>query len=98
MKRKIDFYIANIEYEVKFSDIDDFDRFEERFFEVERCYGDIVGMGLGSVEFCPNNNPPELANELLPWIWLIYPNLHKEICKMADEGLNEMMNNYNNSR
>lgn len=40
----------------------------KNFFSVEKYYGDIVGMNVGSVEFCPNNKPPELQKEILPWL------------------------------
>ena len=97
MNKDLDYYLNNIEYKVPFSDIDDFDRFEERFYEIDRLTGDSLGMGLDFVEFCPNNDPPKLKDELLPWLWLIHPKLYKEICKIADKELNELIDDYNNN-
>ena len=79
---------------VKFKDINEFERMEERFFEVEQIFGDIVGIGLNSVEFCPNQSPPSIQREVLPWLWIIYPESKTEILEFADNDLKQIVTNY----
>ena len=84
--------------EVNFKDISEFDRMEQRFFAIEQYYGDIVGMNVDSVEFCPNRNPPELQNEILPWLWLIHPELKDQISEIADSQLRQIIREYRNHK
>ena len=70
--------------EVNFKDISEFDRMEQRFFD--------------SVEFCPNHNPPELQNEILPWLWLIHPELKDQISEIADSQLRQIIREYRNHK
>ena len=86
--------IDNIPDEVAFQEINDPDRMEERFFTIIEHYGDIVGMNEDSVEFCPNHNPPVKQTEVLPWLWLIKPELGNEIQKIADNQLKEIIAEY----
>jgi len=81
---------------VDFKNIREFERMEERFFDVEQFYGDIVGMNIDSVEFCPNNTPPEKNEEVLPWLWLIHPEWKDEILEVADSRLKEIIHDYLN--
>jgi len=82
-----------VEMEVPFSKIKSFDRMEERFFDVEKAYGDILGMNTDSVEFCPNNNPPS-NDEILPWLWVIHPEEKEEILKYANVTLKRIIKIY----
>jgi len=82
-----------IEYKVNFSMISDFERMEERFFDIEKNFGDIVGMNVNAVEFCPNNKPP-VKDEILAWLWIIHPELKDEIFKYADKTLKIMIQEY----
>lgn len=77
--------------EMPFTDIEQFEQFEERFFAIEMHFGDIVGMCLDYVEFCPNHNPPEIQAELLPWLWLIRPSMKNEIFIKADKRLRSLI-------
>ena len=79
-----------------FKDIQEFERMEERFFDLEEFYGDIVGMNVDSVEFCPNNDPPERNEEILPWLWLIHPGWKGEILEIADSKLKQIIQKYLN--
>ena len=85
--------IANIPRTVSFNDIKEFDRFEERFFDVEGRIGDIVGMLEGAVEFCPNNDPPS-QDEILAWLWVIKPEFKKDILSFANDDLREIITDY----
>jgi hypothetical protein len=95
MSKNISSYLDNIPFKITFDDIDEFERFEERFFEVIRYFGDIVGMGVGYVELCPNFKPPDYKGELLPWLWLIHPQLKEAIIGVADDRLKQLISEYN---
>jgi len=82
-----------LEYKMYFKDIKEFERMEDRFFAVERYFGDIVGMNVDYVEFCPNNEPP-LKNEIIPWLWVIHPEWKKEILNYANTDLREIIDEY----
>ncbi len=96
MKKDIYNELAEIKYEIYFQEIVEFNRFEERFFEIELYFGDILGMCEGYVEFCPNNSPADLEEELLPWLWLIRPDLSEDIILLAENKLKEIIFSYNN--
>ena len=85
-----------VEMVVPFSKIKAFERMEERFFDIEKEYGDILGMNVDSVEFCPNNNPSS-KDEILPWLWVIHPEEKEEILKYADATLKRIIKDYEES-
>ena len=66
--------------EVKFSDIVEFDNFDERISAISVLYSNTIGVCDGYVEFCPDNVPP-LIEEKISWIWAIRPDLGNEILK-----------------
>ena len=80
---------------VSWGDIKEFDRFEDRFFDVEAYFGDIVGMLDGAVEFSPNNHPPT-QDELLAWLWVIRPENKDDILSLANDDLREIIEDYGN--
>jgi hypothetical protein len=84
-----------IKRKVYFKDIKEKDRLEERFFDIEQYFGDIVGMNINSVEFCPNHEPP-LKDEILPWLWLIYPECKEELLQYANDNLKIIITEYIN--
>lgn len=69
---------------VRFSDIQRFETMEDRFFAVDRIIGDIVGMNVDSVEFCPNREPPN-RDEVLAWLWIIRPEYKAGILEVGSD-------------
>jgi hypothetical protein len=82
-----------ISREVKFKDIQEFDRMEERFFDVDPYYSNILGMNIDYVEFSTLNEPP-LKNEILAWLWVIHPEWKEEILEYADDTLKQLIKDY----
>ncbi len=72
--------IDSIPNEVKFSDIVEFDKLDERVSAIGVLYSNILGVCDGYIEFCPDNEPP-LFEEKMSWIWVIKPDLGNEILK-----------------
>lgn len=89
--------ISEIPKVVNFKDIPQFDRMEQRFFTIEQYYGDIIGMNVDSIEFCPNHKPPELQKEILPWLWVIRPELKNQLLEIADKQLQQIIGDYEGS-
>lgn len=86
--------LDNLPYEILFDDIPEFETFEDRFFLVEAVFGDILGMNVGSCEFAPNHHPPLLQTEILPWLWVIRPQLSSEILNFANKDLRKIIEEY----
>lgn len=80
---------------IAWHDIAEFDRLNKRVMAIDWLYGDIIGMGDGWVEWCPNNEPPAAA-ETLAWWWVARPDLGNEIAKEADEEFREIISDYRN--
>jgi hypothetical protein len=90
----IKYFLSNLDAlptRMPFTGIPQLDKMSERFFDIEQVYGDIVGMNVDSIEFCPNNSPPDKDDEVLPWLWLIYPHLKEEILELADDKLKDLI-------
>ena len=87
--------LEKVPNEVPFSEIQDFPRMEDRFLGVQQYFGDILGMNIDSVEFCPNHNPPLIQEEVLPWLWVIHPELQDELIKKANDDLRKIILGYN---
>ena len=68
--------------EVKWSDVADFDRLDERVSAVTCVFGSVIGVNEGYIEWCPDDIPPT-EQERLAWIWLCNPSLDSEILPRA---------------
>jgi hypothetical protein len=64
--------------QVKFNEVEDFDSFDERVSAVDILVTNTIGVSAGYVEFIPDSDPP-LKEEVYCWIWLIRPDLSKEL-------------------
>ena len=68
--------------------------FEERRSMLEPRTSNIVGVSNGGVEFCPNDDPPSLA-ESLAFLWLVRPDLSEQIlAETRDLGVREIILEY----
>lgn len=89
--------IAEYPSRVEFEEITDFNKFDDRRSCIECVTVNIIGVNDGFIEFCPNEEPPEML-ELLSWIWLFRPDLGNEIMKNAPEELNKLIEHYNSNQ
>ena len=64
--------------EVRWADLAEFDRIDERVSAVTAVFGSVMGMNDGDVEWCPDDIPPT-EQERLAWVWLCNPTLDAEI-------------------
>jgi hypothetical protein len=78
MKNTLSALQTSYSIKVKFNEVEDFDSFDERVSAVNALVANMVGISEGYVEFISDNNPP-LKEEILNWIWVIRPDLSKEM-------------------
>lgn len=63
---------------VNHSDIVDFGNFDERLSAVDSLVVNTIGVSEDFIEFIPDNEPP-LEEEIYCWIWVIRPDLSKDL-------------------
>ena len=78
---------------VPWTEVVEFDQWDERRACVDALYANTLGVGEGYVEWCPNDEPPS-RSELLAWIWSIRPDLGNEIIENAPAELKELIESY----
>lgn len=88
---------GKLPFDYNFTDIvdyeSDFEKMEERFYDVDSLYSNILGWAENHLEFCPNNEPPDIG-EVLAWLWVIHPEWKDEILKYADKKLKKIIMDY----
>jgi len=60
------------------TDIVNFDNFDERLSAVDTLVVNTIGVSEEFIEFIPDNEPP-LKDEIYCWIWVIRPDLSKDL-------------------
>jgi len=85
--------LSKIPNNYSFKDIQDFNRMEERFYDVDANFTNILGWNADSLDFCPNDEPPK-NDEILAWLWVIHPEWKNEILEFADEKLKKIIKEY----
>lgn len=78
---------------VAWSEIIDFDRLDDRRACIDCLYANTLGVNEGSVEWCPNNEPPS-KEEVLAWLWFVRPDLGDEIRSEAPAELRALIQSY----
>jgi hypothetical protein len=76
--------VKKIPKTVRFTDIQQLETMEDRFFAVDRTIGTILGMNEDSVDFCPNDKPPN-RDEILAWLWIIHPEYKAGILELGND-------------
>ena len=78
---------------VGFNDVVEFERLDERLILVNNvCSDSIITDGV-FLNFLPNNIIHQF-DEFLSWLWIIRPDLHNEIYKIANHDLVNSINQY----
>ena len=79
--------------EVRWSDIQDFDRLDERVSAVTALFGSAIGVNDGFIEWRPDDAPPT-EQERLGWIWVCNPALDAEILPRAQGRFRDLVAAY----
>lgn len=80
-------------FEIAQTDTEDFSRFDERMTAVNCLFANTIGVNESTIEWCPNNEPPE-QDEKLAWLWLINPSRGVELLPQCSEELSKLINAY----
>lgn len=85
--------LNSIPNEVRWEDIVQFDKLDERVAIANDFCTNIIGVNEASIEWCPNDNPPSLL-ETLVWWWVVRPDLGAAIAIEAPQDLREIISHY----
>lgn len=92
MKADIEQILNAIPDQVKWGEIVQFEHIDGRVLIANSIYGDVVGVGEGSVEWCPNPDTPKDAR--LVWWWVVRPDLGAAIAYEASDVLRQQIADY----
>jgi len=97
-EKSLDELIKKVPYEVINIHIVDFEKIDERISAVGTIYANTIGVKEASIEFIPNDNPPN-KSEVLSWIWTFRPDLGEEIFKYEIEpGFRKLIESYKSGK
>lgn len=66
--------LTELPLEIKFSEVKEIDQLDERISAVGTLFANTIGMLEDGIEFCPDEEPPEVE-ESLSWVWAYRPDL-----------------------
>jgi hypothetical protein len=92
MRDRVQELVRFLPRSVAWSDIPEFDRFDERFGAVNVSLGPIMDVTEGYVAFTTDQRPTK--DELVAWAWLIRPDLEEQIIHLASRELREAIAYY----
>ena len=72
MESELNMILKSVPTEVKFNEIVEIDKMDERISAVGALCANTIGVYEDYIEFCPDNEPP-LKDEELSWIWVLSP-------------------------
>ncbi len=85
--------LNSIPNEVRWQDIVQFDKLDERVTLADGLCANIIGVNEGYIEWCPNDEPPN-SLEILIWWWVVRPDLGAAIAIEAPQELKEIISQY----
>ena len=86
--------LNKITRKVRWSDIRDRGRFDERRSLIDAVFQNIIGVQQSYVSWCPNDDPPS-RDESLAFLWVIRPEFGEEIMQTTKHsGLREVIQEY----
>lgn len=94
MQIELNTFLASYPTTVNHTEIVDFANFDERLSAVNSLVVNTIGVSKNVIEFIPDNDPP-LKEEVYCWIWVIRPDLSKDILNLdISEGLTILLRSY----
>ncbi len=93
MKADIEAILYTLPSKVAWSDVVQSEHINVRVLTVNHLFGDIIGVGEGYIEWCPNDDPPSVTETLL-WWWVVRPDLGAAIAYEATEEIREAIVDY----
>ncbi|MGK7956998.1 MAG: hypothetical protein AB4063_17375 [Crocosphaera sp.] len=85
--------LNSIPNEVAWEDVVQFDKLDDRVAIANDFFPNIIGVNDGSIEWCPNKEPPNYLEKLL-WWWVVRPDMGAAIALEAPLELKRIIGNY----
>ena len=85
--------LNSIPNEVAWEDVVQFDKLDDRVAIANDFCPNIVGVNDGSIEWCPNEEPPSDLEKLV-WWWVVRPDLGAAVALEAPLELKRIIGNY----
>ncbi|MFB8788231.1 MAG: hypothetical protein U7123_05130 [Potamolinea sp.] len=85
--------LNSIPNQVEWQDIIQFEQLDERVTIANDLCANIIGVNESSIEWCPNEEPPNQM-ETLVWWWVVRPDLGAAIAIEAPQELKEVISQY----
>jgi len=68
----IQLILSSIPHEIRWQDIVQFEKLDDRVTIANDLCTNIIGVNEGTIEWCPNENPPHHLEKLV-WWWVVRP-------------------------
>lgn len=85
--------LNSIPNQVEWQDIIQFEQLDQRVTIANDLCANIIGVNESSIEWCPNEEPPNQM-ETLVWWWVVRPDLGAAIAIEAPQELKEIISQY----
>ncbi len=85
--------LNSIPNEVAWKDVVQLDKLDDRVAIANDFCPNIVGVNDGSIEWCPNEEPPSYLEKLV-WWWVVRPDMGAAIALEAPLELKRIIGNY----
>ncbi len=94
MENELAVLLESYPTKVKWTDVVDFEKFDERRSAIDCLVENTIDVAEGFIEFIPDNKPP-LREEILCWIWAFRPDLSKGLITLTtSEDFRILLNSY----
>ncbi|MDB9515173.1 hypothetical protein PN499_28635 [Kamptonema animale CS-326] len=93
LDENIESILNSIPNEIHWKDIVQFEKLDERVAIANDLCANIIGINEGTIEWCPNENPPNHLEKLV-WWWVVRPDLGAAIAKEAPQEFRKIISQY----
>ena len=93
MDERLPSILDSIPNEVRWQYIVQFNKLDERVAIANDLCANIIGVNEGYIEWCPNEEAPNLLETLI-WWWVVRPDLGAAIAIEAPQELKEIISRY----
>ena len=85
--------LNSIPHQIPWQDIVQFEKLDDRVAIANNLYANIIGVNENTIEWCPNDEPPNHL-ETLVWWWVVRPDLGAAIAREAPQELKQIISQY----
>jgi hypothetical protein len=85
--------LNSIPHKIRWLDTVQFEKLDDRVTIANDLCTNIIGVNQGTIEWCPNENPPNHLEKLV-WWWVVRPHLGARIALEAPQELKNIISQY----